>query len=57
MDDHGEHLIVASEPSTYKEQDWDLIGKNKCVVAESGGKFEVRDVPYEEGWDAEDPSA
>ncbi|EMC93976.1 hypothetical protein BAUCODRAFT_216965 [Baudoinia panamericana UAMH 10762] len=57
VDDHGDHLIVASEPSTYKAEDWVLIGKNQCLVAESGGRFEVRDVPYEKAWDAEDPAA
>ncbi|KAK5111439.1 hypothetical protein LTR62_004891 [Meristemomyces frigidus] len=55
VEQHGEHLIVASEPSTYKEEDWHLIGKNQCVLAESGGKFEVRDVPYRAEWDVEDP--
>jgi len=57
VEDHGRHLIVASEPSTYKKEDWHLIGKNQCVLAESSGRFEVRDVPYEKGWDSEDPNA
>ncbi|KAK5120840.1 hypothetical protein LTR85_005907 [Meristemomyces frigidus] len=55
-DDHGAHLIVASEPSTYKQEDWHLIGKNQCVLA-GPDHFEVRDVPYEKAWDAEDPNA
>lgn len=55
-EDHGDHLIVASEPSTYKQEDWHLVGKNQCVLAGPEG-MEVRDVPYERGWDAEDPSA
>lgn len=55
--DHGRHLIIASEPSTYKETDWELIGKNKIVVTEANGKFKVEDVPYEKDWDAEDQAA
>ncbi|CCL99479.1 uncharacterized protein FIBRA_01497 [Fibroporia radiculosa] len=30
--EHGEHVIVASEPTTYKEKEWELIGKNECVM-------------------------
>ena len=55
--DHGLHLIVASEPSTYKAEDWHLIGKNQCVVASPGKGFEVRDIKYREEWDAVDPNA
>lgn len=54
--EHGTHLIVASEPSTYKQEDWHLIGKNQCLLAAPGGKFELQDVPYEEDWDAVDPN-
>lgn len=52
--EHGKHLIIASEPSTYKEADWELIGKNQCVLAEPDGTFNVADVPYDKAWDAED---
>ncbi|PCH40356.1 N-terminal nucleophile aminohydrolase [Wolfiporia cocos MD-104 SS10] len=30
--EHGAHVIIASEPSTYREQDWELIGKNECIM-------------------------
>ena len=53
-EDHGKHLIIASEPSTYKEKDWELIGKNQFLVAEPDGKFKVDDCPYDKAWDAED---
>lgn len=53
-EEHGHHLIIASEPSTYKKEDWELIGKNHCIVAEADGSFEERDIPYEKGWDARD---
>ncbi len=49
---HGMHLIIASEPSTYKTEDWELIGKNQYVAADGVGRFEVRDVEYRKEWDA-----
>ena len=51
--EHGSHLIIASEPSTYKMQDWELIGKNQFVTVEADGSFDVLDVPYEQKWNAE----
>lgn len=51
---HGAHLIVSSEPSTYKESDWELIGKNQFLIAKPDGSFEVKDCPYGFGWDAVD---
>ena len=53
-EDHGKHLIIASEPSTYKHQDWNLIGRNQFVLAGADGAFEVTDIPYEKAWDASD---
>jgi hypothetical protein len=47
----GKHLIIASEPSTNKVEDWELIGKNQYIIAEKGRR-EVRDVPYGKDWDA-----
>jgi glutamine amidotransferase len=51
---HGTHLIVASEPSTYQESDWDLIGRNQFLVSGAGGTFEVGDCPYGTDWDGSD---
>ncbi|KAI5364782.1 putative glutamine amidotransferase type 2 domain, nucleophile aminohydrolase [Septoria linicola] len=48
---HGDHLIVASEPSTYKESDWQLIGRNQFLIAGPDGSFEVTDCPYGADWD------
>jgi glutamine amidotransferase len=31
-DEHGRHVIVASEPTTFKKEEWHLIGKNQCVM-------------------------
>ncbi|KAK4622009.1 putative glutamine amidotransferase DUG3 [Fulvia fulva] len=52
---HGKHLIIASEPSTYKEEDWEVIGRNQFLIADADGVFKVEDCPYYEGWDAADP--
>ncbi|KXT04020.1 hypothetical protein AC579_5436 [Pseudocercospora musae] len=52
---HGEHLIVASEPSTYKEADWELIPRNSYLAAGPDGVFEVKECPYVDDWNAEDP--
>lgn len=30
--EHGDHVIVASEPSTFHSADWTLIEKNECVM-------------------------
>ncbi|KAJ9663329.1 hypothetical protein H2198_000846 [Neophaeococcomyces mojaviensis] len=52
----GEHLIVASEPSTHHADDWILIGKNQVLLAEPRSKVLVRDVPYDSAWNAVDPT-
>ncbi|QIX02398.1 hypothetical protein AMS68_007915 [Peltaster fructicola] len=56
VEEHGKHMIIASEPSTYVEADWELIGKNQLVVAGPRG-LEVQDIPYVKDWDAVDPTA
>ena len=40
-EDHGSHVIVASEPSTYKREDWNLIPKNHSLEVDTHGKVEV----------------
>ena len=30
--EHGAHVIVASEPTTFKEEDWELIPKSMCFM-------------------------
>ncbi|GBE85231.1 N-terminal nucleophile aminohydrolase [Sparassis latifolia] len=32
--EHGEHIIVASEPTTFKKQDWELLKKNECIMVD-----------------------
>jgi len=35
--EHGTHVIVASEPTTYKPEDWELIEKNTCILVDEKG--------------------
>jgi len=53
----GKHTIIASEPTTYDEAQWHLIGKN-CIltVDEKGIETEVL-LEYDESLNAEDTSA
>jgi glutamine amidotransferase len=45
-EDHGRHVIVASEPTTYKDQEWTLIEKNHAVVVDSEANVTVEKVSY-----------
>ncbi len=51
-EEHGRHVIVASEPSTFDRGQWKLVGKNCAVVVEGDGKVDVREVGVEEGWNS-----
>jgi len=42
--EHGKHVIVASEPTTYKGKDWELIEKNLAIMVESNGDFTIKNV-------------
>lgn len=53
-DEHGQHVIVASEPSTYKEHEWILMDKNQCLMVDTDGQPRLEHVPYEEAWDVQD---
>ncbi|EIW59609.1 N-terminal nucleophile aminohydrolase [Trametes versicolor FP-101664 SS1] len=44
-EEHGDHVIVASEPTTYKEEHWELIPKNQCVMV--GRDMVIRRGPVE----------
>lgn len=39
--DHGKHVIVASEPSTYRDQDWVLIEKNHIILVGPAGDIKL----------------
>lgn len=51
---HGKHIIVASEPTTYKDKEWHLIDRNCYVAVGKSGEVEHRAVPYKKDWDLED---
>jgi glutamine amidotransferase len=51
-EEHGAHLIVASEPTTYKDEEWNLISKNNGLLFTKGGKVEVQKLAYKKEWDA-----
>ncbi|KAI9844375.1 MAG: hypothetical protein M1838_002199 [Thelocarpon superellum] len=44
--DHGSHIIVASEPSTYHDKDWTLIEKNQSVLVETDGGVRLSQIDY-----------
>ena len=46
--EHGDHVIVASEPSTYDNDAWELIRKNECIMVgtDMAVKREVVNVVY-----------
>jgi len=54
--EHGGHIIVASEPSTYRVEDWTLIPRNQVLLADVEGKARLKEIQYDKEWDAEDPS-
>lgn len=50
--EHGKHVIVASEPSTYKKEEWGLIEKNHCLVMGTDSRVVVEEVEYPESWNS-----
>ena len=47
-EEHGKHYIAASEPSTYKEEEWNLIDKNTIAFMGVDGKPGMKKVDIEE---------
>jgi glutamine amidotransferase len=41
---HASHVIIASEPSTYKHEQWNLIPKNKSLSVDEDGVVEIMSV-------------
>lgn len=52
--DHGKHVIVASEPTTYKKVEWDLIEKNHAILVEADGNQSVRAITFDSNVQAVD---
>ena len=44
-EEHGRHVIVASEPTTYKEEEWNLIPKNHCCMVGKDGLARIVEIP------------
>lgn len=57
VEDHGKHIIIASEPSTYKADDWHLIPRNSLVTASNEHGVQITPIAYDPKWNAEDPFA
>lgn len=49
VEEHGKHVIIASEPTTYKDHDWTLIEKNQAVVVSGEGNVKIVKLTYAEG--------
>jgi len=43
---HGNHVIIASEPSTYKHKEWELVPKNCCIMMQADGKVKTEPIQY-----------
>ena len=56
-EDHGKHIIIASEPSTYKKSEWHLIPRNSMVTATAEQGVQVKEIEYKPEWNAEDPTS
>jgi len=39
--EHGNHVIIASEPTTYEAEQWNLIPKNHCILYEPNGELVI----------------
>lgn len=51
-EEHGSHIIVASEPSTYNAKEWNLIEKNHSLMVATDGNVQLDKVEYPEEWNA-----
>ena len=54
---HGSHVIIASEPTTFDEDEWSLIDANNIVLVDKDGKVKMEKVQYDTKFDAVDPNA
>ena len=45
-EEHGIYVILASEPSTYDPNEWDLIEQNHCLMFEKIGKAQLEKPEY-----------
>ncbi|KAB5559826.1 N-terminal nucleophile aminohydrolase [Coniochaeta sp. 2T2.1] len=45
-EEHGSHFIIGSEPTTYKDEEWTLVEKNRVVIVRNGELEKVEEVAY-----------
>ncbi|KAF1991347.1 N-terminal nucleophile aminohydrolase [Aulographum hederae CBS 113979] len=53
----GKHTIISSEPTTYNEKDWHLIGRNSILMVDTDGVEREEEIKYDGELNAEDPNA
>jgi glutamine amidotransferase len=51
----GKHTIIASEPPTYDEKEWHLIGANCALTVDEKGVERETRIRYPEKYNAKDP--
>ncbi|KAL8793302.1 MAG: hypothetical protein Q9195_004079 [Heterodermia aff. obscurata] len=51
----GKHTIIASEPTTYDDSEWHLIGKNCALTVDEKGVETEEKLVYDEALNAKDP--
>jgi glutamine amidotransferase len=56
-EEHGQHVIVASEPTTYKQEEWDVIEKNHALLVGKDGTARVEKIEIDESLFATERSA
>lgn len=44
--EHGRHVIVASEPTTYKSEEWELVEKNTAILVGEEGEAHLESLIY-----------
>lgn len=52
----GKHTIIASEPTTYDDEEWHLIGRNCALTVDESGTEKEVPIDYDEKFNAVDPS-
>ena len=53
----GKHTIIASEPTTYDDTEWHLIGRNCALTVDEHGTEKEVPLKYDEKLNAGDPNA
>lgn len=54
--DHAEHVIIASEPSTRDENEWNLVKRNSMLLAEGGRLLGIEPMPLDDDFNVPEDS-